>query len=327
MSYILGIDQGGSKTHVIIGDTDGNILGLGVSYGACHSVNGLEYAIKAVKLAAEIALSQAKITIEDVQAIYAGMTGVDWEFEGDLLREKLSLEFKVTNIHVVNDCIIAMRSGTNLNYSCVLCAGSGLNCAIKKDDIEFVYGFYIDEMHQGGVAIFERAIKAVFDSELGLSQQTILTQKVFNHFNVKNADELLYKKVTGKLSSKDMLYLPIIVEEAALANDMIALKLLYDYGTEISQYAIAGMKKFDMLNMEVEIVLSGSVFKCVAPIFKDAIVTEIHKHAIHAKIVDALYEPVVGALLLSLDLVYDTINDDILSNLEVTASKFNLKRI
>ena len=56
MKYILGIDQGSSKTHVIIGDETGHILGLGTGCGACHQVHGLEYAMNAVKEAAEAGL-------------------------------------------------------------------------------------------------------------------------------------------------------------------------------------------------------------------------------------------------------------------------------
>ena len=44
MKYVMGIDQGSSKTYAIVGDDGGNVLGFGKSYGACHSNTGMKYA-------------------------------------------------------------------------------------------------------------------------------------------------------------------------------------------------------------------------------------------------------------------------------------------
>ncbi|MBO5646264.1 MAG: hypothetical protein J6S59_04000 [Clostridia bacterium] len=40
MKYVLGLDQGGSKTHAAVANDRGELLGIGTSFGACHSVNG-----------------------------------------------------------------------------------------------------------------------------------------------------------------------------------------------------------------------------------------------------------------------------------------------
>lgn len=327
MDYILGIDQGGSKTHAVIGDVEGNILGLGSSYGACHSVKGMAYAMDAIIAATNMAIVQAEISLREISVIYAGMTGIDWDYEMELVKKALQDEFKINNVYVVNDCIIAMRAGTDKANSAVLCAGSGLNCALKMGDRELVYGFYVDDIHQGGMAIGERALRAVFNAEIGIGQETKITERLLNYFHVKNVDELLHRKVTGQISSREMLTLPIIVDKVAGENDEVALKLLYDFGREISQYIIAGMKKLDMLRAETEVVLSGSIFKCKTPILKDAVTSEIHCYASNTSIVEAFYEPVVGALLKGLDILCKSCDEQLSKRLIESADRFRLIRI
>lgn len=89
MRYVLGIDQGGSKTHVVIADQEGNLLGMGKSYGACHSSTSLEYAVQAIIQAADQAISGCGLLKEDVTAVLGGLTGIDWDYEAELLELSL----------------------------------------------------------------------------------------------------------------------------------------------------------------------------------------------------------------------------------------------
>ena len=73
MKYFMGIDQGGSKTAAIVGDEYGHILGMGKSFGAVHSVNGMEMAMEAAKEAFDEALDQAGLAYEDISGLYGGM--------------------------------------------------------------------------------------------------------------------------------------------------------------------------------------------------------------------------------------------------------------
>ncbi len=330
MRYVLGIDQGASKTHALVVDEYGNVSGMGKSRGACHSSNGMEYAMTAVKEAAGQALAQSGITIREIEVIAAGMTGIDWDFEGNLLETALCEAFSVKKIKVVNDCIIAMRAGTSKNYGCVLCAGSGLNCAVRNENAaQIVYGFYIDDEFQGGYSLGKSTIRAVTDSHIGLKPVTLLTQMLLEYFGVRTVDEILYRKVTGAITPGDYLHLPIILEEAAARNDSVALGMLADYGRNIAMYAVLGMQKLSMLDMDmdVDVVLSGSIFKCRLPVLREAVSLEIHKYAINAKIVDAVYEPIVGAALLGLESLHGEILPEAYRNLEKSAEKFQIKRV
>lgn len=329
MKYIIGIDQGASKTHALVSDEYGNVLGMGKSYGACHSSEGMAYAVTSANEAVVQALEQSGVALRHIEVIAAGMTGVDWDFEEKMLAEALREVFPAPkHIKVVNDCIIAMRAGTRKKYGSVLCAGSGLNCAVINESGEqIVYGFYIDEEFQGGFSLGKRTVRAVTDSHIGLKPETKLTEMLLGYFKVNTVDELLYKKVTGAITSGDYLHLPIILEEAAAQNDAVALSLLADYGRNIAMYVICGMEKLSMLDTDADVILSGSIFKCRLPILREAVSIEIHKRAVNAKIVDAVYEPIVGAALLGLESLREGLTREVYENLEASAEKFPIKRV
>ena len=44
MKYVLGLDQGGTKTNAAIADLQGNLLGLGTAQGSLHTYKGLPHA-------------------------------------------------------------------------------------------------------------------------------------------------------------------------------------------------------------------------------------------------------------------------------------------
>lgn len=304
MKYVLGIDQGGSKTCVMVCNGEGTILGVGYGRGACHSSQGMAAAMEGVSTAASQALDQAGIRTEQLEQIAGGMTGVDWPYEAALLRENLSMTLAVPpeRIAVVNDCIIALRAATSSAAGCILCAGSGLNCAVRDGKgREYTYGFYIEDRMQGGAALGRRAIQAVYDGESGLMEKTPLTEAILEHMHCATADELLYRQVSAGLDGAEILAIPRILEAYALGGDPVACEVLRQFGEDIARYVTCGLRKMDMLQSETEVVLSGSIFKCRAPVLVDTVTKLILAQAPHARIIESEYEPVVGGVLLALD--------------------------
>lgn len=301
MEYFLGIDQGGSKTAAIVGDRYGHILGMGKSYGAVHSSDGMPTAMDACYLAAREAVDMAGISFSDICCAAGGLTGIDWKGDAKLLAEALRDTLGISRVCTVNDCIIAMRAGTNASKSAILCAGSGLNCAVRSEKEEYIFGFYIPDELQGGSAIGKAAIKCVFDEETGIGPKTSLTGYVLEYLGIKDVDTLLYKQVNGELKMEDILYLPRLVEKAALEGDTAANDVFRNFAKGVIPYLLSGLRKLGIADARVDVVLSGSIFKCKAPVLLDTVKELISKEAAQATIINAEYEPVIGAYLLALD--------------------------
>lgn len=304
MKYVLGIDQGGSKTLALIADAQGHILGLGRGGGACHSVTGMESAMDAIRISVGQALAQAGISAAQIDVVAAGLTGVDWDYEAELLRRNAAQTLQIASekFHVVNDCLIALRAGTSKSDGCILCAGSGLNCGVRHaDGREYTFGYYIEDRNQGGAALGRRALQAVYDAQAGLCPPTLLTELVTAAMGCESAEQLLMQQTSVGLDNDKVLYLPQVLEKAALQGDAVAKDVLRTFGEDIAQYVVAGLKRFDMLDGDVEVVLSGSVFKCRARELMDAVAGRILSAAPRAEIRQSVYEPVVGAVLMALD--------------------------
>jgi N-acetylglucosamine kinase-like BadF-type ATPase len=326
---ILGIDQGGTKTHAAVADETGRILGVGRGRGACHSIQGMEAAMAGVAEAVRGACEASGVHMGAIAAVAAGMTGVDWPDEAELLQRALAgtLGLPRETIRVVNDCIVALRAATSSPAGCILCAGTGLNCGVRDGrGGEYTFGYYIPDADQGGMALGRRVLQAVYDAESGVGPATALTSAVLERTGCASADELLRRQVSGRLESRLVLQLPLVAEETALAGDEASIALLRRFGRDVAAYAVAGLRRFHLEGDAIEVVLSGGVFKCRAPALLEAVRAEIRKAAPRAVVVDSPWEPVVGAVLLAMDGLEGADADEFQRNVRRNAPRFHLVR-
>lgn len=327
-AVILGIDQGGSATRAAVCDLEGHLLGYGASYGAQHTFQGMDYAMGAVREAAQAALSQAGVTEETIACIYGGLTGVDFPEEYTLVADGIRNLGFCDNVYTTNDSIIALRGGTEKPYGAVIIAGSGGNCAIRTPQgVEFAYHYYHDMDLQGGSAIGQRAVNAVLRAQTFREQPTRLTRRLLEKFQVETVDDFLRARIRLGFPWEDLKELCPIVFEEAYAGDVVAAKILRQFGEGCAEMVTAGLQHFGMTDLEVEVVLSGSVFKGVGPLLTDTLTACIHSVAPKARLVNARYEPVVGALLLGLEKQAVEINEKVRANVDATAQQFSLIRI
>ena len=327
--YILGIDQGGSKTVAAISDIYGNILGVGKSGGGSHYASGIDMAMSLIKTAVDAAVAHAGIGNTDFHKVYAGLSGADFRDEYDMLTDSLEKTLRCANIHVVNDCIIAMRTGITRREGAILCAGTGLNCAVRNAvGDEFIFGYYIDDMHQGGGALGMQALNAVFSAESMVGAKTILTDRVLAHFGMQSVDALLQAHVMNTLDADNRKTLTYVLDECSEAGDSVALAILEGFGRACYRYFEAGLRKLDMANPALELVLSGGVFKCKNPIMLNTIRELVALSFPNVRIVEARLEPVAGAIMLGLDSLSErgVLTDDVLCNIQNSCARHGLIR-
>ena len=302
MAYFFGIDQGGSKTHALIGDEKGTLLGFGKAQGACHAAQGMEAAMDAIGQAANEALAQAGLRAEQVSAMLSSMTGADWPEEKLMLEAELRRRYPHMTVEVVNDCMGAMRAGTHAAGQAVICAGSGLNCAVKRSDGEtYIYGYYIEDAYQGGGALGRAALRAVFDAHAGLSGPTALCHAVKETLGFSDTDSLMKAYLSGAVSHKQVMSLALVLLKTAERGDPTANDILCRFGAKWARYVGCALQRLDMLHVPVEVVLSGSIFKPPHASLYPALEQTLARMAPNAQLVQAEFEPVVGAYLLALD--------------------------
>ncbi|MDE7247071.1 MAG: hypothetical protein K2N43_04220 [Lachnospiraceae bacterium] len=299
--YILGIDQGGTKTAAAVMREDGFIVGRATAKGAYFPTEGMESALEPIREAAEEAMQSASIGWEDIALTVAGIGGVDWPGDDVLVKEALQANFLPGEIFVCNDAVIAFYSGTMRSHGAVVCAGTGMNGAlIDKKGRQFVYGDYMEENAQGGSALARRAARKVFDAELGLCPPTELTKLFLKQTQTSDVDMLLKRYMTEKTFRKELRFLVPQILMTAECGDGVACGLVSEFAEQIVDYIVAGFHKMEMQPEGEEIVLTGSVFKGTDNPLTKQVVKRIGERLPGARPVQAHYEPVVGACIMGL---------------------------
>lgn len=298
---ILAIDQGSSKTHALIGDEQGHVLGTGLAEGACHFLVGMEASMKAVRSAAARALRQAGLAEGNITCVSAGMSGANWPDEFELLTQKLRTELGVEKVTVYNDCVPALYAGTQSPNAVILCAGTEFNAAVLKNrKLVWIYNNYTELMDKGGKSLGTRALQGAFRSITHMGPETTLLKRAMEFFEYDDQLALLldFSRNTLPKPVKDF---AVVVDEEAMKCDRVALEVQYEFGKSLSRYAIGAMKRFDMICKPIDIVLNGGLFKARSRVMMDVICAEVHRVSPLARMVEAQYEPVVGAYELALD--------------------------
>ncbi len=329
--YVLGIDQGGTKTNAIVADEDGNILGFSSCEGSYYLYSGMDNAMQCIKKAADTALANAGIKLSQISAVAGGLTGADWAFEYDMLTNALKETFNTQNVTVVNDCIIGMRAATHNRYGGVIALGTGVNVAAISPSQEcYIFGFYIDHNRFGGGGhIGRRAVEAMLDSACGIGDDTMLTQMVLDHFRYDTVEKFLIDQSSNKVDFEYKHLCPSVFKASKL-GDTVATDILKDQGKNLARFPIAGFKKFNMKdNLSYDLVLTGSVFKSTDSALYHSFCEEIKRYSNTINIVSSVVEPIVGAAVIGIEKLDSSgkgISLDRYKRLVSTALSFNLGR-
>jgi N-acetylglucosamine kinase-like BadF-type ATPase len=241
-----------------------------------------------------------------------------------LLKDELIKIFGVKHVIVENDCIGAMRAGTDAKNCGVICLGSGPNIALQKDTEKFVYGYYLMDGYLGAGAMGAQAYASVIRAHTGVATPTSLTAPVLEYTGFKTPDELLFA-VTMKKASVDFKELSPFVYREAVSGDAVALSLAEKAakGSVTAITARAEMMGIDLNGFEL--VLSGGVFKGHGYILADMIKKELSVYP-GLKITEGRYEPVAGAALLWADTLYNELPEQVRINIEESCKRLSLIR-
>jgi len=308
--YYLGIDQGGTKTAALICDLNGNILGAGYDEGL-----GTKEQFTGILDVSMKVCAQSGIKPEEIKSVCGGLSGADWESDYPAMTESLAnaLGMNITDVLVLNDCMIACRGGTSSRNRAVVCAGTALNIGVRRaDGKEFLYGYFIsiNDIVNGGVSLGLAAFRAVAESYHGIRGHTMLTDLVLNYTGHANAEQLLFELMTGRYNWNITKLAPFVMQ-ANFEDDCEAIKIIDKFAKENAKYVKAAIKQVDIHNCDIDLVFSGGIFKNKGTLAADKIyqfiiesdASELNGCTINK--IHARYEPVCGALLTLLDQRYD----------------------
>ncbi len=126
MGYFLGFDGGGTKTHSVLLDASGAVIGEGLS-GPANPLRsaGYEGAFASLREAAVAALGPANIQPQQISGVCAGLAGAGRRAVVRRVLVFLSQEFPAALSHVVPDYEVALEAAAGAGPGVVLVAGTG----------------------------------------------------------------------------------------------------------------------------------------------------------------------------------------------------------
>ncbi len=300
-NYFLGIDIGATKTHALIADEPGQVLGFGTAGPGNYESVGWDGYRAALQTATEDALVSAGIARERIAGAGFGVAGYDWPVERPPTMDGIATLGLGCPVEAVNDTVIGLLAGVTQGWGVALVAGTSNNCwgRDKNGREAHITGSGIPYGEFGGAhEIVWKAIQAVSYDWSRRGTATQLTEAFVEHVGAKDATDLLeglrferYHINSGAAP---------IVFQVAEDGDAVARQTIAWAGRELAGSAIGVIRRLEFEELDFEVVMAGSIFKG-GPLLLNPLKENIHTVAPRARFHHLEAPPVVGAVLLGME--------------------------
>ena len=301
--YYLGVDVGGTKTHVLIADETGQALAFstggpgnweGVGY------NGLTHVLREVT---GTALEQAHIRISQISGAGMGIGGYDWPSERQDHLEAIRPIGLACPLEIVNDASLGILAGSSEGWGISVVAGTGCNARGWNRDRTrqgraVGGGSRWSGEYAGGYDIVARAMQAVTFEWLKRGSPTELTRVFLEHFQARDPADLVEGVYLQRYIPDSTLVMKVF--ETARQGDPQAQAVMRWAGQALGEMAVGVIKQLEFQEQHFEVVLIGSLHGA-SPVLDDTLQETVLATAPHARFVRLTVPPVVGAVLLGME--------------------------
>jgi N-acetylglucosamine kinase-like BadF-type ATPase len=198
-----------------------------------------------------------------------------------------------------------LRGGTREPFGIVIAAGTDCVCAgrNRKGEETRAAGFGEDFGNKcSGTIIGNEGLKAVWRAREGIAPATKMTELFLSRAKCKDVEEFFVKAYRGNIDMETLQPMATAVFDAATMGDAVACDILEAGGRYLGETVNAVARTLHMNADAYEVVMAGSVFKGSSPVLVDALRTVVHRESPKATLVMPVFEPVVGALLMGMEL-------------------------
>ena len=319
-SLFLGVDGGNTKTVAVVATSDGTVVGAGRAGCAdIYNAASERAALDAIRSAVDDALAAAEATTDDLLVGAFSLAGADWPEDIELLEKAVQRFGFGKQTRVVNDAIGALRAGTLDGTGVGVACGTGIAIGARNADGHIWYSGHWP-VALGGCELGEQALQAVYAAALGLGPETSLTQAVLAFFEVERIDEVLHR-TTARGTDWNVQHqarlAPALLDEAA-RGDEVGRDIIRCAAARNADAALAAANAVGLRHSPFRLVLNGGVLRHPSGLLGDAIRWRIEAVAPAVETVLDAPEPVVGAVLMAMDLTEAVTEPDITERLIAT---------
>ena len=296
---VVAVDGGGSKMDAVAVDLTGAVAGRARGPGGYPQFGGLATSVAQVDgLVREVA-GEAPI-------VRAGLylSGLDLPQEvADYRTAVADRDWARGGLDVENDLFALLRAGTASPQAVVVVCGTGINAMGRREDgrvVRFASLGRISGDWGGGGGLGEEAMWHAARAEDGRGEQTALLEAVCEHFEVDSIADLITEFHLGRRSQDELRDLTPAVLRLG-GSDAVAGALVDRQAEEVVTLAVTCLRRLDLLQADVPVVLGGGVLRSSDPRLMGGITTGLAAGAPQARIVPVTAPPILGAALLTLE--------------------------
>lgn len=307
MQYVLGIDAGGTKTHLALADENGRVLAQAKAGEAnLHSVRPADI-VAHLKAGWKQLARQARLPASArVHACVVGFAGLDSKADLALAQRVIAQAFggilNGAKVRLVNDTVVGFRSGSKSGVGMCVIGGTGSNCygrnARGREALAGGLGHILAD-EGSGYDIGLRALMAAAKAADGRGPKTKLLALVLKRYRVKSIRDLMPVVYAPSYGKQDIAQLAYDVQAAAASGDKVAKEVSKGAGAELALLATTVGKKLFKTTEAFDVVMIGGVLQhdpLVLAEFKKRVRRAFPK----AKFIIPKQDPVMGAVAMAL---------------------------
>lgn len=299
---VLAVDGGGSKTDVVLLDTDGRLLAWERGPGSSPQIIGLDQSVRVIDSLISRVLGRHDLARLRHVGLY--LSGLDFAEEIIAFKAAIAdLPWSATGLTVDNDLHALLRSGTEEDDAVAVICGTGMNAIGVHHDgvtVRFAALGALSGDWGGGSELGDAVIWHAARAEDGRGPTTLLRELLLAATEEPSVSALIENVHLRRTARNSFSDLAPLVFQAASAGDAVAVGVVHRQAEEIVAYVRACVHRLGFASTRIPLVLGGGVARGRDPLLLGTI---RHQLAIHApltrlEIVDV--PPVVGAASLVL---------------------------
>jgi N-acetylglucosamine kinase-like BadF-type ATPase len=280
MEYVIGIDGGGTKTLLKIGDMTGRLLGT-YEGGPCNlNSKGADFVQKMLKELILNSVEENNLQFEDCRGICIGTAGAGRETEKRIIENIIRATGYGGELIITDDAVTALYGGTGKGEGIILISGTGSICyGITSSGEKYRVGGWGHVIGDEGSAyqIAVKILNTVMKSYDGREKDTVLTEVVLKKLQLPKVEALIeyvYRSGNGK---NEIAALAEIISEACDKGDKAALRIASETVEELFNHVKVVVEKLKLGDKETNLVTNGSVINknlYISSQFKKLVFTE-----------------------------------------------------
>jgi N-acetylglucosamine kinase-like BadF-type ATPase len=297
----LGIDVGGSKTHALLSDENGQVLGFGVGPGGNPEMVGYDGLTLAMQAALQKACKSSGVKRMQIAAAGFGIAGYDWPFQyAATLQAVQALRLRTEILAIENDAVTPIYGGTTHGWGIAACVGTGNN--VRGVDAQGRTGRITGNSSTfgefgGAGEIMQTVLQRLAWMWTGRGKATALAEILVRDCGASDLGDLIEGLVAERYHLKAD-QAPLVVQVAE-SGDVVAGEVLTWNARELAASVLAVAGQLDLIEQPFEVVMSGKLYQVsnlYCQTFKESVLHEAR--LAECKLFTS--PPVVGAVIMAM---------------------------